>query len=179
MQIFIHVNEDNVLQGWGSSPLTEADIAVEVEENHPLFSTSPRLFVYQEGQIIKSFELELQRAKDKKDIELNQACKESILAGFSHVINGIEYWFSYDKEAQQNFSDAKQAFNDGLIESINWTVKQDGEYTRIPITNAIMQELSLVILKHKDRNISKYRDELMPQLKAAKTVEEVQALSWA
>lgn len=178
MVIFISVDENNVLTGWGSSKSIDSEVEVELIESHPLFYTHPRLFIYQDGQVILSSELQLSNAKSKKDIELNQACQGAILAGFFHTINEVDYWFSYDKEAQGNFSDAQSLLSDDLVEEIIWTVKQDGVYTRIPITKDIMQELKMVILRHKTGNISKYRDVLMKVVNEAQTVEEVEAVSW-
>lgn len=126
----------------------------------------------------KPLEEILQEQRILKDRELNDACQEAILAGFKHTINGIEYEFSYDKEAQGNFSDAQSILSDGLIAELLWTVKQDGEYTRIPINKTIMDELKLVILLHKTSNISKYRDKLMPLVESASSVEEVEAVIW-
>jgi hypothetical protein len=59
-----------------------------------------------------------------------------------------------------------------------WTVRKNGEYTRIPINKAIMNELTIAILLHKDSNISKYRDFLMPLVNSATTVEEINAIKW-
>jgi hypothetical protein len=120
----------------------------------------------------------VQHERQLKDAELNELCRQSILAGFTHTIDGIEYQFSYDSEAQQNFTDAMTALGQGLIQSIGWTVKKEGEYTRIQITPEIMNELKIVILMHKDSNISKYRDVLMKAVTEAQTVEEVRAVSW-
>lgn len=175
--IYLYLVND-VVYGWSENRSMEEEVEVQLDESHPLFSSRPRMFVYKDGEVFKSSDLELQDAKQKKDLELNRACRESILAGFYHVIDGVQYWFSYDKEAQQNFTDAQAVFADGLVQELKWTVKKDGEYTRIVINNDIMNELKLVILNHKDSNISKYRDILMPLLNSATTVEEVEAITW-
>lgn len=120
----------------------------------------------------------LDEARKSKDEELNLECKKAILYGFTHTIDGIEYHFSYDAEAQQNFSDAITAFRDGLIKSLGWTVRVNGEYSRIQITPEIMDELKIVILMHKDSHISRYRDELMPLVNEAQTVEEIEQVRW-
>jgi hypothetical protein len=120
-------------------------------------------------------------AKSKKDIELNKACNESILAGFSHIINGVVYWFSYDMEAQGNFRDAKEMLSDGVVLEIPWTVRLggvNGEYARIPINLETIKQLSLVIMEHKTKNISKYRDFLMPIVNDAEEIKEVEDVTW-
>ncbi len=129
----------------------------------------------------KSYDDILKDSKRLKDSELNLACNQSILAGFTHIINGKTYWFSYDMEAQGNFRDAKEILTDGVVKELPWTVRKggvNGEYSRIPITLEIMNELSLVIMQHKTDKISRYRDILMPLVNGATTVEEVEAVKW-
>lgn len=130
--------------------------------------------------IIK-WNIALDTEKEKKNQELNSACNQAILEGFLHNINGVDYWFSFDTEAQLNFQGSKIVLDAGLIPVINWTVRiggKNGEYGRIPITKEIMSELTVAILIHKDSNISKYREQLLPLLNAATTIEEVNAITW-
>lgn len=120
-------------------------------------------------------------AKQRKDAELNKACNEAILAGFTHVINGQTYWFSYDMEAQGNFRDGREILKDGIMTEVPWTVRLggiNGDYARIPITLEIMNELTLKIMEHKTGYISKYRDFLMPLVNGATTPEEVAEIVW-
>lgn len=123
----------------------------------------------------------LTEAKEEKDQELNAACKNAILAGFTHEINGQVYWFSYDHEAQGNFRDANFAFADGIITEMPWTVRiggQDGKYTRIVVDYTTLRQLNLAILRHKSEKIGKYRDFLMPIVESALTVDEVKEVTW-
>lgn len=176
--IYLSIDDNGIVQGWAGARSMEQEIEVEVHESHPLFYSPPRLFVYKDGQVLLSNDIVLQNAKANKDAELNQACQDAILAGFPHTIEGVEYWFSYDKEAQQNFTDAQIIMSDGMLEVIPWTVKKDDEYVRIPISKAVMDELKVVILLHKTNHISRYRDELMPLVESAQSIEEVEAITW-
>jgi hypothetical protein len=124
---------------------------------------------------------DLLTTKAKKDAELNKACQDAILAGFTHEINGVVYWFSYDYEAQGNFRDARDILKDNIVTEVPWTVRigsVDGEYTRIPVTLEIMNELTLKIMEHKMSNIGKYRDFLMPIVNAEQDVDEVRKITW-
>lgn len=177
-KIFIETDSYDRITGWGTSPISDKCFEIEIEENHQFFTDNPFLYIYKDGVLTKSYDIELENAKKNKDIELNMACKKSILGGFKHVISGVEYHFSYDAEAQINFGDARTAFDSGLIDEVNWTVKKDGEYTRIKINKEIMDELSIAILQHKNDNISKYRDVLLPMVEKAETVEEVESITW-
>lgn len=127
----------------------------------------------------KPFSEILQVYRDAKDFELNQACNDTILAGFDYEIDGVLYHFSYDKEAQQNFTDAQTILSDGLVQELMWTVQKDGEYTRIPINKAVMDKLKVVIMMHKTSCISKYRDVLMKIVNEAQTIEEIESVTWA
>ncbi|WP_431798921.1 hypothetical protein [Halobacillus andaensis] len=177
MKIHIHVNEEtHMVEGWGSSPSSNT-VEIEVQEDHEVLR-HPFSFKYIDGELTKDDSKALTIAKQKKQIELDKACNSAILAGFFHVIDGVEYLFSYDLEAQVNFGDLKEVLKDGIVDEVMWTVRKDGEYTRIPITSEIMKELTVSILMHKQDNISKFRDFLEPQVKDATTVEEVKEITW-
>ena len=154
------------------------EVKVDIDKNHPFLNNISTMFMFVNGEIIKYSKHELQQAKGLKDTELNKACENAILSGFNHVINGVEYHFSFDIEAQINFQGSAKLLDDGVVEEIKWTVRNNGQYERISINKSIMDELTLVILQHKDENISKYRDELMPQVEDATTVEEVKKIEW-
>ena len=179
MLIYLFADNEKV-EGWSISRTSDTDIEIEVDASHPFLNENPKLYVFQDGQLIKNDLFILQKAKQRKDAELNQACNTAILGGFNHTIDGVEYHFSYDYEAQGNFRDAKEVLKDGIIESINWTVQKDGQYMRIPINLATLQAIQFTILNHKDSNISKYRETLLPMVYAetTDTVEKVQAISW-
>jgi hypothetical protein len=181
MIIYVLTEEDGAIIGWGSTNGMEEEIEVEIDDNHPFLNDLPFNYKLINGQIIKDDDLSLRTEKQMKDIELNRACQEAILAGFTHIVNGVTYWFSYDYEAQGNFRDAREVLNDGIVDEIMWTVREDGQYgnyTRIPITLDIMHELTVVIMQHKTDKISKYRDFLMPLVKEATTIEELEAIKW-
>ncbi|MGD1416546.1 hypothetical protein [Bacillus stercoris] len=171
--------ETFAVQGWSTTPFGENNAEVDVSEDHGVFR-DPFQYKYVEGQLVIDNEFALNRAKKIKDRELNEACQKTILNGFDHVINGTSYHFSFDTEAQLNFQGAERVFSRNLVESIDWTVKNNttGLYERIPITDTIMDELSVVILQHKSDNVSRYRDVLYKQLENAITVEEVEAIRW-
>lgn len=167
----------NKIHSWGSTPFEENNAEIEVEDNHEIL-LFPMNYIYSDEKIIRNDFFILEEERKKKDLELNKACNAAIVHGFSHQIEGVEYHFSYDIEAQGNFRDAQTVLGLGIVTEITWTVKKDGEYARIPITKPIMDELTLVILQHKENNISKYRDFLMPIVNDATTIEEIQQVIW-
>lgn len=181
MLIYILTDEEGYVQGWGSPRSTDQEIEYDIDDFHPFLMGNPSHYRLVDGVLMKDSEIELQRAKEEKDAELNAACNKAILAGFSYTIDDILYWFSYDMEAQGNFRDAKTILEDGLVEVVPWTVRVggiDGEYTRIPITLDIINAISIVIVQHKTNNIGRYRDILMPIVKSATTIEGVANVQW-
>ena len=178
MIIYVDLNEKNQVRSWGTSRLTDTDIEVEIEDNHSIFEYAPHFFTLRDGKLIKDDSIVLERAKATKIKELSAACEQSIFDGFTHEVNGIPYHFSFDVEAQFNFHATQTLFNSGMIKDIMWTVKKDDEYTRIQIDKAIMDQLTLAILQHKNGNISKFRDFLEPLVQSATTIEEVNSIKW-
>lgn len=178
MKIYILIGEQNRVVGWSSTSGMPNEIEVDISEDHEFFHQPFSAFVYSSGSLVKDESYLLDLAKKRKDQELNEACNQAILAGFDHTINGVTYHFSFDIEAQLNFQGAERVLSSGLATSINWTVMRDGVYERIPITKELMDELTLKILEHKDGNISKYRDILLPRVYAATTIEEVNSITW-
>jgi hypothetical protein len=176
--IFITLGEDNRVEQWSSARSKEDEIELELDDSHEVFYSSHRLFIFSEGELIKDSDFILLDAKKRKDEEFNKACNIAILAGFEHTIDGVEYHFSYDIEAQINFGDSRALLVEGVVQSVDWTVQSNGEYTRISVTKEIMDELTLAIFTHKQKQIGKYRGELMPLVNSATTLEEVLSINW-
>lgn len=180
MEIFLYVEEDNRISGWSSTPINDVDEPFIVEEDDPVL-VNPMIYSLIDGKLVRDDTLILESVRKNKDDELNQSCKDAILAGFNHEINGEVYWFSYDMEAQGNFRDGREVLKDGLVESLPWTVRAggiDGPYTRIIVNFEIMSELTIAAMMHKTEKISKYRDFLMPIVEGATSVEEIESVKW-
>lgn len=174
--VYINIDENNLVTAVGTSAIGEFPIRVEVESLDVLYN--PTGYKYENNVLFKDESVLLEIAKQEKDIELNMACMNAIIGGFEHTINGIKYWFSFDDQAQFNFQGALHVLGSGIANQIMWTVKQDGKYTRIPITKPIMDELALAILMHKESKVGKYRDFLMPIVEDATTIEEIKSIKW-
>ncbi|MCP3025990.1 DUF4376 domain-containing protein [Halobacillus sp. A5] len=170
-------NETGQVYGWGSSSFNEESVSFDLPRDHDFFN-NPMSYKVENGELTRDSSEVLRRYKQNKIIELSKACNSAILAGFFHVIDGVEYHFSYDIEAQVNFGDLNEVLKDGIVDEVTWTVRKDGEQIRIPITSEIMKELTVSILMHKQNNISKFRDFLEPQVKDATTIEEVKEITW-
>lgn len=175
-KMYITLNAENRITGLSSS-IIEDGIEVMIEVDSDIFFR-PFSYRYIDGEFIEDIEFVLRKAKEKKDWELNTACNRAIESGFYHTVNGVEYHFSFDVEAQMNFQQTLFLISTGLISEIVWTVKQEGEYTRIMLTAEDLSGLVISMLQHKEGKISRYRDFLLPIMDGCETVEEVNSITW-
>lgn len=121
----------------------------------------------------------LQEVQNAKIKLLSEDCKNDILNGFDYDLNGIVYHFSFDGEAQANFTGTVATLSAGIITTIpEWTVSENGIYKRIQMTVDEFKEVSRYALTIKDEKISKFRNTLVPQVMAATTNQEVDAVVW-
>lgn len=122
----------------------------------------------------------LNEAKEAKKQELNEICNQEITKGFLYTVNGIEYRFSYDMEAQMNFAEARAAVNDGLITEVEWTcyVSSTGERVRIMLNATSLSDMRVAQLTQKNAVISKYNDILLNQVYPATDVATIEAVKW-
>lgn len=121
----------------------------------------------------------LNNRKDQKKTELNYYCKEAILNGFSYESNNDIYHFSYDLEAQKNISDRWNLFQNDMIDSIRVTAHdKDGSDVRLDFDKVEFNGLYLTSVKHKENCISKYRDDLLPLIEQAMTIEQLESITW-
>ena len=126
--------------------------------------------------------LSLDKLKQLKINELNYRCSQTILGYFKYkpVNSEKTYLFSYDSEAQSNFTDAFLMVIANAFQSTLWTAHtvDTKEVVRITLVQEDFQQLVAVITQHKNGNIAKFRDELMPRVQNATTKEEVLAIIW-
>lgn len=120
----------------------------------------------------------LLKKKESKIHGLNSDCRNSILNGFDCELNGINYHFSYDQEAQINFQDTIRLFDNNMIEMVNWNATLHEGKVRLTLDKIMFEKVYLNSVKHKLDTISKYRDELIPMLNNASTNEEVDKITW-
>ena len=116
--------------------------------------------------------------REAKSMELRNMCGEAILSGFDMESEGIVYHFSYDNEAQMNFQETYRLIEGDVIDSVMWTASLNGGKVRIPLSKSSFYEVYFKSVQHKLDTISKYRDILLPKIGQAKTVEELDLITW-
>jgi YHS domain-containing protein len=180
MKIYILVKEDGRIDGWGSNPSGASnEVAYEIEANHLFLMTSPRNYKYENGVIVESSSIILSDAKKAKLQELNNKCNETILGRFLSSVDGVDYYFSCDENAQKNFDKADSAFDKGRMTEIRWTSYDlNGNVVRLTLDQSKFEIVYLAHLNHINSNIAKFRDDLMPKVEASTSVEQVNRIMW-
>jgi hypothetical protein len=180
MKIYVVTNDQNIVEFWGTtSNRVPGEHIIEIEDDHPFLKENHSLFVVSQGQLQKSVDLELKKAKISKKKELDQACHDTIMGRFPVDLNGTVYEFSCDLEAQSNFMKADRAFEKGRMTTTGWTAYLNGEVVRIQLDEALFDIVYTAHLNHILGNISKYRDTLEPIVDEALRVEDVMSVKWS
>jgi hypothetical protein len=148
------------------------------------FRNFPKLVIHEDGtkEIVEAIHesLILDDYKQKKIDEMDAACKQDIINGFDFTIDNIVYHFSFDQEAQLNFSGANALLSEGLITSVEWTVKLNGVYERILLSKSQFDQIKLTAFAEKDRKVKKFRNEIVPAIldTLCDTREKVDLIVW-
>lgn len=179
-EIFIEITEDGYGKSWGTSWFSENCFPINVEEDHELFTSAGiREFRYVNQKLVKDQQALLEQNKEVTLRKFDQLCSETILGRFITEVDGVQYQFSCDNEAQKNFDKCLTAFSRGMIESNPWTAyTMEGEVVRLELTTDKFDKVYLSHLEHIQGNIAKFRDILEPRVREAKTLEELREITW-
>ncbi|NEX77369.1 hypothetical protein G4Z05_00430 [Bacillus thermocopriae] len=139
---------------------------------------SPKFDLENNKWIESDLESVLNQLKQEKFAELSQACREDILGYFKATVNGIEYEFSFDAEAQDNFTETLVLFTSNIIAEQEWTAWKDGQPVRIMLDKDSFMRVIQKAYGHKNSKIAKLRNELQPILESCTTIEEIKSITW-
>lgn len=126
----------------------------------------------------KDLRIILDDSISRKFEELSNSCQQAILGYFKAIVDGVEYDFSFDREAQANFTGTMIFLGNGLIQTVEWTAWKDGVSQRVVLTKDQFMQIVGIAFSHKDGKISRLRNDLQIQLKNCQSVEEVNAINW-
>lgn len=182
VKVYISLDENNRVDGYGLSEFGEItkdpndSILIDVDED---FINNPIEYYYKNGNLYKDTYKILEELKELKLEEISESCKNSILAGFDCEIDESIYHFSYDKEAQQNISERWHLFQNNMIKSINVTAKdENGKSVRLNLDYENYSKVYLTSIKHKEDNISRFRDVIQPMIERITNKEDLQLIKW-
>jgi Domain of unknown function (DUF4376) len=169
--IYIQIDENNTVVGWGTSEFMEGNEVVQIEPDHPFLTTSPMTWKYIDGQFIKDEALELQKVQNNKIEELNVACNKAILTSFEYNGNVIPFGETDQANLNQQLT---LLLLDPALDSVVWKTENNGikQFTREQFIEACKAGES-----HKRNNISHYW-QLKAYVEGLTSVEEVQAINF-
>lgn len=122
----------------------------------------------------------LVEAKSIKIQELEEDCIEAILGRFKATVDLVEYSFSYDSTSQKNLMERWQLFQTGLVDTFKVTAQsEDGSTARLTVDVTQFEIIYLASIQHKENQISKLHDSLIPLVNEAISFEEIEAITWS
>lgn len=176
--IYVSVDDSNAIIAWGSTRGNETDIEVSIEEDDPFFKSPHWFYSYDNGVIVLSNELKLNHQRAFKLASLRKDCSEAIYGYFNSTVDGIEYRFSCDAEAQSNFEKVDRAFEKDRITTINWTAYDaNNNIVRLSLDYVKFEGIYMSHLQHIQGNISRLRDTLQPEVESA-TLEDLPNITY-
>lgn len=147
-------------------------------------SDTMRKRVFTPDELYKQIDVEntnIEDLREAKNAQLNYLCEKCITDGFQFQPENETklYRFSYDTEAQLNFQGSIMIASTNPQYQAIWTCyDEDNNVCRVILTASDFAKLPTIMVAHKDNAVSKYRDTLQPQLKQAKTKEEIDSINW-
>lgn len=120
----------------------------------------------------------LEHLKQIKKEELSQSCQEDILSGFTLSINNKEYRFSYDREAQTNYHERWQLFQNGVMEEVTMTAHLGDKDVRLVVDKELFNSIYLASVKAKEEKIKRLRDDIYPMVERAKSSDDLENITW-
>jgi hypothetical protein len=120
----------------------------------------------------------IEQLKERKIKELDQACNEAILGRFPATVGEIDYDFSFDAEAQANFTGTLVLFTNETISEVEWSAYLGGEKVRITLTKEQLTSVAMTAFAHKDSLIKRFNNDLLPLVQLATTKEELDVIEW-
>jgi hypothetical protein len=170
------IYKEGVIVDWTDS--TEWNLpSVTIDENHDFFS-NPSNYRFLDGELVNLQTAELEYAKKEKFDYLNFMCQKEIFGYFKVNINGVEYDFSFDKEAQANFTGTMLFFSTNMIQEVEWTAWKNGIVQRLTLDKNTFLNIATTGFNFKNSRISKLRNVLEPQLNECTTLEEINNINW-
>lgn len=184
VKIYASLDPEGFINGWGKAEYgaitvnPKESILLNLEDNHPVLTGGVGEWSYLNGELFKDDSRLIDNLKNDKKAELSQACQESILGGFTSKVNGVEYHFSYDREAQINFQETYHLFQNSVVDSVKWSAHLKGKPIRIDLNKKDFEVVFFASVRHKQENISKFKDQIEPLIDAQSTIEGLKAINW-
>jgi len=83
--IYITLNENGYVNGWGSTRSTENDIELELDENHEFFKTDYQCWKYENGELVFDEEKQ-QRLIEEYEREQNKPTEQERIEALENAL---------------------------------------------------------------------------------------------
>lgn len=181
MLIYVELDDDNVVTGWGTS--REEGLAMaEVPEDHPIITLTDFFgnYVYKNGRLIKNTDLELNNLKNSIKETLNNVCTNKILDGFEYeFISDKKYHVSYSRNKQQYFEEVKSMFGTKTISQIKWEfINSEGNTIYEDLDELAFLTLYTYASLVKTAKMTKLKEKLFPLVDQANDRDELLKITW-
>lgn len=60
MFVFLDIDSEGIINGWGSSSISESSVELELDDSHYFFQSPPRSYRFESGVLIKRTQEEIQ-----------------------------------------------------------------------------------------------------------------------
>lgn len=184
MVIWIYVDrETNNVTGWtGTQPPKESNL-IEVETNDYEFDIKERYMACkydeQENKVSYDESIYLEVIKDNREFELRQMITEKINEGFHVNINNKNLIFKPTPTNKAFLEQAYSLFTNKIISDTTLPfVNENGEEVLEKVIDSNIFEVWLLAYVNEEDMNKHLNNVVLPKLKEAKTVEEVNAVEW-
>lgn len=184
VSIYVVADKDGKIKSWGHQEygfLTETayeNILVQLMEGDDFFNSSSSSYRLSGASLIKETALLFEYEKEKQIDSLSLKCQEYILSGFDFTLSGTSYHFSYDQEAQLNFQDTYNLFQNNLLEEISWTVRTEKEKKRIKLSKESFLTVYREAIKYKNESLNHLYDDLIKRVNDVTNPNDFQFIKW-
>lgn len=179
--IYVDLGDENQVLGWGSSSISNNCVEIKIDEKHEFFQSNPFEYYYKNSSLEKmspTSNVILKNMSEIKKQELNSNCQKAILSGFNCELKGLIYHFSYDLEAQLNFQDTYNLFQNNLLSEIGWTIRFNEEKKRILLAKDDFLTAYTQAIKHKNETLDHLYNVALVSLEAAADIDAINAVIW-
>lgn len=180
--IYVYLDKDNFIDGWASS---EMDGSIKIKEEKLADEIKDNFRVYRYDSLTDDFVKDeskaIQEAKASAIFQFNVIGDKKNNDGFEFIVDNEKLIFQNNSANKGFLQKAYVLTSDDFLkikESTLRFIDEDGNEITKTLNKTKIYELWLLSFLHED-NINKHLDTvLIPKIKNAKTIEELNSITW-
>lgn len=178
--IYVQLDDDNFIEGWGTSEM-ENSIMIEKDkmEDDVKFRFRSYRYDYETEKFIKDEKKAISDTKTQIIFDFNNLVKEKNNEGFKVTINGELLTFQNTDSNRSFLQKSYLMMESGLINSATMKfINENGNEVLKIVSGATIYEIWILSFMHEDELNKHFNEIIMPQIKNAKTLEELNNITW-